>query len=609
VEQARKARVAKIQQEEKAQRRRTRQQEEERARFHEAEEKESIAKSVAKASIDKVAREKENGRRVKMDRERKNEEAIETKRDNDAAKKEAARMTVDAAKVRATLAAKKKSETERAVESVRLLRLARNRAKVLKLQSSEKIQRPAGIRMESQPKPEKSSKALYTTAAREYCEKGNNECDTSVDDNASDGAESGASDANKLIITATRTRISPRDLYAPDQGRDYQKERETSTLAAAIAFRKLREIDAQRNADSKRRRKEAGERVAKKKEARELIKSIKTAANTPHFLGSDINGPATDPTIDGRSSKDPANLADKSREIKSPSTQNLSPSIFGLRVGGIATVKNQRRMGDERGTTIRAKSSSPNVPPINFVSAKLTKAVDGQELLHEPPAREESEDWIPTEDHFAALPPCAVHTDCGASGFCTLKWHCVARQMCTPSPGFPDLHPVDGLCPGLGGHSARIIAIATMAEVATADTVLGLKGSAVQSVTVIHEANRVARISFGYIDGSEATWKDRIGSAESSTAQKSKSSKVTDQLKFKIPAGDRLIRVNARVDGGIVRGMQMSTDRGVASEWVGGFEGKHVSFTADLIKDEIWAIHASEDKGILAGVFTRRILT
>ena len=205
--------------------------------------------------------------------------------------------------------------------------------------------------------------------------------------------------------------------------------------------------------------------------------------------------------------------------------------------------------------------------------------------------------------------PCSSHHAC-QSGYCTLQMVCQELALCTPSPGFPDWNPIDGVCPssqknaatsspggnGVGSGAPRI----TVAALALRSGSVSLSNTlvAVPCVDLVRmdvSSSKIESITFVYVDGSEATWnlfahKDLKAAAEASTA------------KYRIPRGSYIQGIKTReVEGEGLSGMQFITNLGEASPWHGYYNGQFHSYaTGQPGGSEIWALLPPLEGGVLA---------
>lgn len=234
--------------------------------------------------------------------------------------------------------------------------------------------------------------------------------------------------------------------------------------------------------------------------------------------------------------------------------------------------------------------------------------------------------------NFAEVPVCSCHADCGALGYCRSDLRCADRRQCTHSPGFPEATPVDAGCPPTtveayttpcnrgataGAHPQQgtvkprdqavsvkgnlnmdgefsIASLATKggASGQSKDGILTIDmvpGPSVREVEVTLRDGHIVKISFTFIDSSQASW-------EPATAAKtpaSKTVKVREGVqKFPISPGHYITRIKVTV-GTTLAGFQMVTSDGQSSPWFGGFDGRRKTFSAP-VQCEIWALNRNE---------------
>ena len=213
---------------------------------------------------------------------------------------------------------------------------------------------------------------------------------------------------------------------------------------------------------------------------------------------------------------------------------------------------------------------------------------------------------------------CSSHDGCSDQQYCTQELVCQARPLCTPSPGFPHLNPVDGLCTGapavlvtnnttihtdasaIDGGSMTVAAMALRAGPVVLSTTL-VAGPCVELVRVQLTGTKINTLTFVYVDGSEAAWTVRDMATNQDSSGDHLAAK-TSTAEYHIERGRYIQQIKTREaeDHGL-SGMQFVTNTGEASPWYGHYTGRFRLYATEQPSgSEVWGLLPSKPGHVLA---------
>lgn len=176
----------------------------------------------------------------------------------------------------------------------------------------------------------------------------------------------------------------------------------------------------------------------------------------------------------------------------------------------------------------------------------------------------------------ATASTCENHADCPKGAFCTAPRWCASRLECTLSRGFPELNPINGICPSIDGHISRI----TQVQVHLSPS------GCIGNIHLESKGRTIFAPEFSQVNDS-----------------------LSKALIFDIPTGQHLSVIKTRVRSARLVGLQFVTGgsgRKTMSPWLGDSTGQYYNFAASRKGREIWALHRSVgDCGIVLGVDDR----
>ena len=464
-----------------------------------------------------------------------------------------------------------------------------------------------------------SSPGKDTAAPSGYCDR-DGQCEGG--EGGSGGSRVWLSDSGDVDAMQERLANEARERAAHNENAQKYLQAHQAQAAAKADERKRNEAAAAAmHSDRARAERQAAAHIA----AAAATVAVKAAASESGKQRGGSTQELRSPTSKEQASALPTATADRGRR-KPPSDKT------GRKVREDAANKVRLLKAKEMFETAK-KIASETIAAEKAEKAKAAKAAADVAIAAAAAAAAAAEQLCPRElPDFTEL-KCSSHSACGIVGYCTALHLCSDRRECTLSPGFPEANPVDSGCPptdlaaysmpcvtstssskpeqhqGSGAHSDQTASIGTPTNNPTDFSIAALAtagqsntgvaspdmvpGSSVRHVDVVLRDGNVEAISFSYIDGSQASWKPLTPA----TKPASPKVKVRDGVQRVLIAQDQhIVRIKAKV-GSMLAGLQVVTSDGRTSPWLGGFDGKHKSFSAGPKGHEIWALHRDGSAG------------